>query len=57
MLRTIAQITKRWFCDLDIKNKQFVKKMRRYEKDMYLHQKASKIDDRKMADFVVNTPR
>ena len=56
-MRSIVHITRRLFCDLTVKNRLFTKKARRYEKDLYLHKKVSDIDQKKMADFVVNTPK
>ena len=56
-MRSIITITRRLFCDLSIKNKRFVKKLSRYQKDIFIHQKASKIDEEKIADYIVDTPK
>jgi hypothetical protein len=53
-MRSIFQVTRRLFCDLNIKNKQFLKKVRKYEQDVFIHQKAGNVDEKKVADFVVN---
>lgn len=45
------------FCDLNIKNKHFLKKLRRYEQDIFIHQKAADIDEKKMADFTIDNPQ
>lgn len=55
-MRSIVHITRRLFCDLNTKNRQFLRKLRKYEKDVYIHQKAADIDQKKMADFVTDTP-
>lgn len=55
-MRSILHITKRLFCDLTVKNKQFLKKIRKYEKDIFIHEKAGNVTEKKMADFVVNNP-
>lgn len=56
-MRSIVLITKRLFCDLNTKNKAFARKIKRYQTDLNIHQKASDIDVKKMAEFVVNTPK
>lgn len=44
-MRSVVTITRRLFCDLSMKNKAFLRKVRKYENDIYIHQKASKIDE------------
>ena len=56
-MRTMVLISRRMFCDLTAKNKKFMRKVGRYEKDFYIHQKASQITDEKLSEFVANTPR
>lgn len=48
-MRSIVLITRSLFCDLNTKNKAFTRKIRRYQNDLNLHQKASDIDIKKMA--------
>lgn len=55
-MRSLLLTTRRLFCDLNIKNKRFLRKVRGYEKDIFIHQKAADIDGRKMAEFVTDTP-
>lgn len=48
-MRALINTTKRFFCDLQLKNRRFVKKANKYEKDLFIHAQASKIDDKKIA--------
>ena len=56
-MRRILFNSAHMFCDLAAKNRQFLRKVGRYEKDFYIHQKASQITDEKLSEFVANTPR
>ena len=56
-MQRIMFINRHMFCDLASKNKRFLRKVGRYEKDFHIHQKASQITDDKLTDFVANTPR
>ena len=44
-MRNLTLVSRRMFCDLAKRNKHFVRKTGRYEKDFYIHQKASAITD------------
>lgn len=56
-MRRIIYNSTHMFCDLASKNRRFLRKVGRYEKDFYIHQKASEITDEKLTEFVANTPR
>lgn len=56
-MRTIVHVSRRLFCDLTVKNKRFNRKVSKYQKDFYIHQKASQITEEKLTDFVANTPK
>lgn len=56
-MRAILSVNRRFFCDLNRRNRQLLRKANNYERDLHIHQKASKIDEKVISDFVMNTPK
>lgn len=56
-MRAFFTLNRRFFCDLNRRNKHLLRKANQYERDLHIHQKASKIDEKVISDFVINTPK